>query len=137
MADGAQASGWIVAAAVSAGFSVLAGAFAAHGFDPVGDAKAIGWLRTGSYYQALHALAILAVVLLSIVGRAKGKLAIATQWLFLIGSILFPGALYALALNGPRWLGAVAPLGGIAFIAGWLTLAAAVLVQRPKAQRRG
>jgi uncharacterized membrane protein YgdD (TMEM256/DUF423 family) len=133
MDNGAQARGWILAAALSAGTSVTAGAFAAHGFDPVADAKAIGWLQTGSYYQALHAMAILAVVLFSIVGRVKGKLAIATQWLFLIGSILFPGALYALALNGPRWLGAVVPLGGIAFIAGWWTLATAVLVQRPKA----
>ena len=51
-------------------------------------------------------------------------------WLFLAGSVLFPGALYSLSFGGPRWFGAVAPIGGLAFIAGWVFLAIAAL-KRP------
>ena len=75
----------------------------------------------------VHALAILAVASLS--GRLNGRLATTAQVLFLLGSILFPGALYSLAFNGPRWFGAVAPIGGLAFIAGWISLALAALMK--------
>jgi uncharacterized membrane protein YgdD (TMEM256/DUF423 family) len=116
---------WIAAAAVSGGVSVIAGAFAAHGLDAQTDADAIGWLRTGSQYEALHALAMLAVCALE--NRIEKRWANIALWLFLVGSALFPGALYGLALHGPRWLGALAPIGGTAFILGWLALAAAAL----------
>ena len=53
----------------------------------------------------------------------------AAQWLFLVGSVVFPGALYALAFGGPRWMGAVAPIGGAAFILGWLSLGLAALMR--------
>ena len=115
--------GWIIAAAFGGTVSVVGGAFAAHGLDPLGDAKAIGWLQTASLFGALHALAMLAVVALAGIGRLAGGAAVAAQSLFLLGSILFPGALYTLALGGPRWFGAVVPLGGIAFIVGWASLA--------------
>ena len=59
----------------------------------------------------------------------NGRTAIVAQCLFFVGSVLFPGALYALAFGGPRWLGAVAPIGGTAFILGWLSLALAVLMK--------
>jgi uncharacterized membrane protein YgdD (TMEM256/DUF423 family) len=131
----AQGNGWIVVAALGGAVAVVAGAFSAHGLDPVANAKAIGWLQTGSSYQALHGLAMLAVVALSRTAALHGKLAAAAQWFFLAGGILFPGALYGLALNGPRWLGAVAPLGGLAFIAGWLSVALAALVNGKKADR--
>jgi uncharacterized membrane protein YgdD (TMEM256/DUF423 family) len=131
----AQGNGWIVVAALGGAVAVVAGAFSAHGLDPVADAKAIGWLQTGSSYQALHALAMLAVVALSRTASIQGRLALAAQWFFLAGSILFPGALYGLALSGPRWLGVVAPLGGLAFIAGWLSLALAALVNGKQADR--
>jgi uncharacterized membrane protein YgdD (TMEM256/DUF423 family) len=121
----ADARGWIVVAALGAGISVVAGAFAAHGLDPHTEAgaKAREWLRIGSHYEMVHALAMLAVVALS--ARLNARPAVVTQWLFLAGGILFPGALYALALGGPLWFGAVAPLGGLAFIVGWLSLAIA------------
>lgn len=128
----AQDRGWIVVAGVSGAVSVIAGAFAAHGLDAATEAgaKAREWLQTGSHYQLVHALAILAVAALANGARVKPGLATAAQILFLAGSILFPGALYALALGGPRWFGAVAPIGGLAFILGWLALAAAALGRR-------
>jgi len=119
--------GWIAAAALSGAVSVAAGAFAAHGLDPRADAAAIGWLHTGSLYQALHALAILVVVALTRLRLLAARPAVMAQSLFLTGAIVFPGALYGLALHGPRWLGAVAPIGGTAMILGWVTLAAAAL----------
>lgn len=122
-----DAKGWIVAAALSGALAVMFGAFAAHGFDPSTPAglKAREWLETGSRYQAIHALAMLAVT--SLAARLNARFAGAALALFLAGGILFCGALYALALGGPRWMGAVAPLGGTAFILGWLSFAFAAL----------
>jgi uncharacterized membrane protein YgdD (TMEM256/DUF423 family) len=128
----AAARGWIVAAAVSGAISVAFGAFAAHGVDlstEVGR-KAHGWLQTGSHYEMIHALAIIAVAVLARNAAVNARAALAAQCLFLAGSILFPSALYALAFGGPRWFGAVAPLGGTAFILGWLSLALAAVLQR-------
>ena len=119
--------GFIGFAAVSGAVSVIAGAFAAHGLDAVAEAKEIGWLHTGSQYAAIHALAMLAVACLAGMGRLRAGPAVAAQWLFLVGSVLFPAALYGLALHGPRLLGAIAPIGGTAFILGWLLLAAGAL----------
>ena len=128
---GGSARGWIAVAALSGGVSVVVGAFAAHGIDPAtaSGAKAREWLQTGSQYEMIHALAILAVVALARGARLNGRLAVVAQCLFLIGTVLFPGALYALALGGPRWLGAVAPIGGAAFILGWVSLGLAALIK--------
>jgi uncharacterized membrane protein YgdD (TMEM256/DUF423 family) len=120
--------GWIAFAALSGAVSVIAGAFAAHGLDAETQAKEIGWLHTGSQYEALHALAILAV--LALTPRLSIRWARISKWLFLVGSILFPAALYGLALHLPRWLGVVAPIGGTAFILGWASLAVAALARR-------
>lgn len=128
----AQDRGWIVVAALSGAVSVMAGAFGAHGIDAstAAGARARELLQTGSHYEIAHALAILAVAALTRRAGLKEGLATAAQILFLAGSVLFPGALYALALGGPRWLGAVAPVGGLAFILGWLALALAALGRR-------
>jgi uncharacterized membrane protein YgdD (TMEM256/DUF423 family) len=107
---------WIRLAALSGFISVAAGAFAAHG---IADAGAKDWLRTGATYEAIHALATLAVAALFPPGVRR------SGWppaLFLLGSLLFSGSLYAMALSGPRWLGAVTPLGGLLFLGGWATL---------------
>ena len=98
-------------AALSGAVAVLAGAFGAHG----AAGKAAEWLRTGAEYQMIHAVA--ALVALSW-PRGRGA-----AMLFIGGGALFAGTLYAMALGGPRWLGAVTPLGGAAMIAGWLVLA--------------
>ncbi len=124
-AAGIGARGWVAAAALSGGVSVAVGAFAAHGLDPIAQATEIGWLHTGGQYQAVHALAMLAVVALA--DGLSRQWAKAALYLFMTGSILFPAALYGLALHLPRWLGAVAPIGGASFIAGWIALAIAAL----------
>jgi uncharacterized membrane protein YgdD (TMEM256/DUF423 family) len=129
---GAAARSWIVVAALSGALSIAVGAFAAHGVDVSTQAgvKAREWLHTGSQYEMIHALAILGVAALAHGERLASRAAFAAQWLFLIGCVLFPGALYALAFGGPKWFGAVAPIGGTAFILGWLCLAAAALIRK-------
>ena len=123
---------WIVVAALSGAISVIVGAFAAHGLDLRTEAglKARDWLQTGSHYQMVHALAMLGVCALAAVGLLNVRLAVVALWLFLVGSVLFPGALYSLSFGGPRWFGAVAPIGGLAFIAGWVLLTIAALKTR-------
>jgi uncharacterized membrane protein YgdD (TMEM256/DUF423 family) len=118
---------WIVVAALSGAISVIVGAFAAHGLDLRTEAglKARDWLQTGSHYQMVHALAMLGVCALAGVELLNVRLAVVALWLFVVGSILFPGALYSLSFGGPRWFGAVAPIGGLAFLAGWVFLAIA------------
>lgn len=97
-------------AALSGAVAVMAGAFGAHG----ANGPAAEWLRTGATYQMIHALAGL------LAARAGARLA---AGLFVGGAALFAGTLYAMALGGPHWLGAVTPIGGIGLIAGWLALA--------------
>jgi uncharacterized membrane protein YgdD (TMEM256/DUF423 family) len=128
---GAAAKGWIVVAALSGAIAVAVGAFAAHGLDLSTEAgrKARQWLQTGSQYEMIHALAIIGVVGLARSATLNAPVALVAQCLFLLGSVLFPGALYALAFGGPRWFGAVAPIGGTAFILGWVSLALAALMQ--------
>jgi uncharacterized membrane protein YgdD (TMEM256/DUF423 family) len=126
----AAGPGFIAFAAISGAVSVIAGAFAAHGLNAETEALQIGWLHTGSLYEALHALAMLAVAALAGMGRLNGRCALAAQWLFLVGGILFPAALYGLVFHGPRLLGAVAPIGGTAFILGWLMLATGALLRQ-------
>lgn len=123
---------WIVVAALSGAISVIVGAFAAHGLDLRTEAglKARDWLQTGSQYQMVHALAMLGVCALAGAELLNVRLAGVALWLFLLGSVLFPGALYSLSFGGPRWFGAVAPVGGLAFIAGWVFLAIAAF-KRP------
>ncbi len=104
-------------AALSAFLAVAFGAFAAHGAK---DARAIELLHTGSLYQMTHALAVFGWLA---VRKAGAKTGLSTPALFLVGTLLFSGSLYALAFGAPRILGMVTPLGGLCFLAGWLLLA--------------
>lgn len=94
-------------AAVSAAMAVAAGAFGAHGASGPQEAE---WLRTGALYQLVHAVAAL-----TIMGAARGP-----AIMLLAGGALFAITLYAMALGGPRGLGAVTPIGGMLLIIGWL-----------------
>jgi uncharacterized membrane protein YgdD (TMEM256/DUF423 family) len=76
--------------------------------------------ETGARYQLFHALALLGVALA--LDRAPSRALTAAGWLFVAGQIVFPGSLYALALSGTRAWGAVTPLGGLLYLAGWLAL---------------
>ncbi|WP_297508360.1 DUF423 domain-containing protein [uncultured Caulobacter sp.] len=108
---------WAGLAAISGLLSVAFGAFAAHGIQAW---KAVEWLHTGSQYQMTHALAVFAALALHRAG-AKGMGLVAA--LFLGGTVVFSGSLYAMALGAPRILGAITPLGGLAFLAGWALMA--------------
>jgi uncharacterized membrane protein YgdD (TMEM256/DUF423 family) len=109
-----------------AGFiGVALGAFGAHGLRSRLSADMLAVFETGVRYQMYHALAILVVALAA--ARLDGWLLRAAGWLFTGGIVLFSGSLYALALSGLTVLGAVTPIGGLAFLAGWACLAIAAL----------
>jgi uncharacterized membrane protein YgdD (TMEM256/DUF423 family) len=109
--------------AVSAFVAVGAGAFGAHGLRARLSPDLLAVFETGARYQIYHALGLFAVAWA--VTRWPGPWPARAGWLFLAGTVLFSGSLYALALSGLRWLGAITPLGGVAFLAGWLCLAIA------------
>ena len=109
---------------VSAAVSVVLGAFAAHGLRARLVPDMLSTFEIGVRYQMYHALALLAVGILA--PRASSPTLALAGWLFVAGTLVFSGSLYALAVTGQRWLGAVTPFGGAAFIAGWLVLAWAV-----------
>ncbi|HEX6530147.1 MAG TPA: DUF423 domain-containing protein [Burkholderiales bacterium] len=106
--------------AASAFIAVALGAFAAHGLKARLGADLLAAFETGVRYQMFHALALLAVAWACT--RWPGALVQASGWLFVAGTVLFSGSLYALALSGVRGLGIVTPFGGLAFLAGWLCL---------------
>ena len=108
---------WMILAALSGGLSVAMGAFAAHGLT---DARHAEWMRTGATYGFMHAVATLACATFMQVGARRARFAPA---FFLSGTVLFSGSLYAMALGGPRLLGAVTPIGGLLFLTGWSVLA--------------
>lgn len=115
---------FILIAAVSGFLSVVVGAFAAHGLKKVLAPEMIEVVKTGVQYQMYHALALLIVALLLIHKPSTPGLK-AGGWAFILGSLMFSGSLYALALGAPHWLGSITPLGGLCFLMGWVLLAVA------------
>ncbi len=107
--------------AINAAIAVGAGAFAAHGLRGKLEARALEVFETGARYHMYHALATILAALVATSGaRTAG-------WLFQAGIVLFSGSLYALALTDIKILGAITPIGGLAFIAGWVWLAVSAL----------
>lgn len=105
-----------------AGLGVAAGAFAAHGLRSHVTPDQLAVFHTGAEYQLVHGVAIVAVAgAMSHFDRARLRLAC---WLFVAGIVLFSGSLYLLVLTRHTWLGAVTPLGGVAFLAGWAMVVA-------------
>lgn len=103
------------------GFSGVAlGAFAAHGLKTRLTPDYLAVFQTGTHYQLIHTLALLAVALLS--RHLPGRLLNTAGWMFALGILLFSGSLYALTLTGISTLGIITPFGGLAFLAGWLCL---------------
>ena len=103
---------------------VALGAFAAHGLKSRLAPELLATFEIGVRYQMYHAFALLAVGWAQT--RWPGTVLDASGWLFVAGTLLFSGSLYALSLTGEKWLGAIAPVGGLALLGGWLFLAWAV-----------
>jgi uncharacterized membrane protein YgdD (TMEM256/DUF423 family) len=111
-------------AALLGGLGVALGAFGAHALSARLTPALLATFETGVRYHFYHALALIGVVVA--IGRwPQSNLPVIAGWLFVAGIVVFSGSLYLLALTGVRWLGAITPIGGVAFIAGWLCLAVA------------
>lgn len=106
--------------AVLAGLGVAAGAFGAHALRHLPDGD-LAIYETAVRYQLIHALALLAVALVA--AQWPGRLVHVAGWAFVTGVVVFSGSLYALVFSGIRWLGAITPIGGVAFLLGWGVLA--------------
>ena len=106
--------------ALLAGLAVGAGAFGAHALRDRLTPDMLAIFETAVRYQMYHALALLAVAWATT--RWPDSSAVLAGWCFVAGIVVFSGSLYVLALTGVRWLGAITPLGGLAFLAGWALL---------------
>ena len=106
--------------ALFAGLAVAGGAFGAHALRDRLAPDMLAIFETGARYQMYHALALLAVAWATV--RWPESSAVLAGWCFVAGIVVFSGSLYVLAFTGVRWLGAITPLGGLAFLAGWALL---------------
>jgi uncharacterized membrane protein YgdD (TMEM256/DUF423 family) len=122
----AGAKVFVAAGGVAALLAVALGAFGAHALNGRLPPEMLAVWHTGVEYHLAHALGLIAVgmVATQLPGSALLKW---SGWLMLAGIVLFSGSLYGLALSGERWLGAVTPVGGLAFLAAWALFVAAVL----------
>lgn len=116
---------FLTIAAIFGGVAVAGGAFAAHALREQLSDRALEIFETGVSYQMYHALGLLLVTVLLSRTEMGQNLLLATGIAFIVGTVLFSGSLYALSLTGIKWLGAIAPLGGVAFLIGWGCLALA------------
>lgn len=120
---------WLAAGALAGLLAVAFGAAASHLLGGL-PADRAGWIDTALRYHMLHSATLLAVGILA--GRGRSLLLDAAGAGFLFGLLVFSGLLYAMGLGAPRWLGAVVPLGGLSYMAGWAALLAYAL-RRPNA----
>ena len=111
--------------ALLAFFGVAAGAFGAHALKDQLTTSQLAIYQTGVQYHLLHALALVAV------GAQTRVDAKWPGWLFIAGVVIFSGSLYALAITGTTWWGAVTPIGGVCFLAGWLILSMKAFSAKP------
>jgi uncharacterized membrane protein YgdD (TMEM256/DUF423 family) len=114
---------FLTVAAIFGGLSVAGGAFGAHALREKISERALEIFDTGARYQMYHALALLLVALLMSRLESAPATLVVSGWLFIVGVVIFSGSLYAISLTGIKSLGAIAPLGGIALMAGWGALA--------------
>jgi uncharacterized membrane protein YgdD (TMEM256/DUF423 family) len=112
---------FFIIGSLSAFLAVAAGAFGAHGLKARLSAEMLNTFEIAVRYHFYHALALF--VAAWAYSRWPSSATTTAGWLFVIGMLIFSGSLYTLALTGMRWLGAITPFGGLAFLAGWLCLA--------------
>lgn len=113
---------FLIVGAIAAGIAVMAGAFGAHGLESRVSPDRLQTFETGVRYQMYHALALLLVGWMGL--QQAAPLLTGAGIAFLIGILIFSGSLYVLVLTDTAWLGAITPIGGVAFIAGWGLLVA-------------
>ncbi len=118
---------FLAIAATLGGISVILGAFASHALQDRLSERALEIWQTGTKYQMYHALALIFIALLLERFPNGSTPLIMAGYAFIAGIVLFSGSLYALSLSGIKILGAVTPLGGVAFITGWICLVIAAL----------
>lgn len=111
---------WLVIAGIAGFVSVAAGAFGAHALRERIPPALFEVYQTGAHYALVHAVALLAVAVLA--GQGGGRAVGVAGAGFALGIVLFAGSLWLMALTGHRWPGAITPLGGIAFLIGWVAL---------------
>jgi uncharacterized membrane protein YgdD (TMEM256/DUF423 family) len=109
-----------ICAGITGFVGVALGAFAAHGLKARLDPDMLAVFDTAVRYHMYHVFAIVAAAWAW--ARWQRRAFAVAGWLFAAGIVIFSGSLYLLALSGVRWLGAVTPLGGVTFLAGWLCL---------------
>jgi uncharacterized membrane protein YgdD (TMEM256/DUF423 family) len=114
---------FIILASLSGMLAVVFGAFGAHALKGKLDTYALGVFETAVQYHFYHSFALLAVGVIAL-SQPQTIMLKTSGWLFFIGILVFSGSLYLLSFSGVRWLGAITPLGGLAFIGGWACLAA-------------
>jgi uncharacterized membrane protein YgdD (TMEM256/DUF423 family) len=112
---------WFVSAAISGFLSVALGAFGAHSLKNILDDYGKSIYEKAVLYQMFHTVALFAVGVLQHLNRDTSFSM--AGWGFFIGIVLFSGSLYLLAATGIKWLGVITPVGGLAFLFGWLSLA--------------
>ncbi|SFX46075.1 Uncharacterized membrane protein YgdD, TMEM256/DUF423 family [Thermoactinomyces sp. DSM 45891] len=108
--------------------SIALGAFGAHGLKGKVAEKMIANWNTGAHYHMIHALGMLIVGILLSKVQDSGMLT-TSGWLMLVGVVLFSGSLYVMAVTGVTKLGAITPIGGLAFIMAWILMAAVAYKQ--------
>jgi len=111
---------FLITGSFSAFIAVAAGAFGAHILKKHLEIDMLQVFETAVRYQMYHALALIFTGL--IMNSSPGRKVEIAGWLFITGTVLFSGSLYILSTTGVKWLGAITPLGGIAFLAAWLML---------------
>lgn len=114
---------FITLASLGGMLAVAFGAFGAHALRGKLDAQLTAVFETAVQYHFYHSLALLAVGVIALT-QPQTVLLKSAGWLFLIGIVVFSGSLYIMALTGIKWMGAITPFGGLAFIGGWACLAA-------------
>ena len=116
---------FLLVGAVAAFLAVTLGAFGAHGLRARLSPEMMAVFQTGVQYHMYHALALILVS--GIMGRMSGWLIQTAGWCFAAGIVFFSGSLYLLAITGVTILGAITPIGGLLFLAGWACLAFAAI----------
>lgn len=102
-----------IAAALTGFFSIACGAFGAHGLAPYFSVQQEDWWETATLYALVHSVAAFTAA-----WSGERTLRI-SGWAFIIGTVVFAGTLYLMALGAPRWFGAITPIGGLSFLVGW------------------